>query len=161
MKSLLSKALIVSSLLSLNAMALEAVPRHCKVRTSEDQKIAIQKLAKESQVKSKSLRGELVAAQKALKVVLAASNATKEEALSASALVKEKRSSLQEIKSDLRLSVLFDVLSAEQRVKIAECEKRPVRHGRIERRGRHERIPHHRPHHRHHGRHGRGPRPVL
>lgn len=172
MKSLLKSLVLVSSLVSLNALAeADALgKRGCILKVSKDQRAAIIKLNKETSMAAKELRVDLIKAKKELRKSLLEQNVTKEEAKTLSAAVTEKRQAIAAIKKAAKLDLMFDILSVEQRVKMTKCERLKKR-SRIRMGGRHHRVerrpvrPHmrrHHPHHRRHGRrHGGGPRPLV
>ncbi len=153
MKSLRS-LILLSSIVSLGAMAeADSIEAQCHSRLRLDvaQKTALAKLTSEAQLKLKDVRTDLAKAKAALTKVMLAANATKEEAEAATAVLKEKLSAAGAIKSELKLDIAFDVLTAEQRLQRAQCEsrarrpqqigRRPIPHGGV------RQIPHHRPGH--------------
>lgn len=173
MKSLLKSLVLVSSLVSLNSLAEADMlgNRGCVLKLSKEQHTAVIKLHKEAALAAKELRVELVKARKELKKSLLEQNITKEEVKAMSLAVTEKQQSLTAIKKAAKLDIMFDVLSPEQRIKMAKCEQLKKR-SRIRMGGRHPRVErrqvrphvrrHHHPHQRRHGRrHGGGPRPLV
>lgn len=157
----LKSLLVLSALVSLNTYAHD---RGCqaRLRLSPEQRQELKSLNIEAKSKMKELRPELRKAKQALKKLLKSETATKEEALAVTQVVMEKQGQLKALKGQKELALLFDVLSAEQRVKLEKCEARRQRKGKLERERGHSRSPrigHHRgPRHPHHPRqHARRP----
>lgn len=182
MRSVFKSLILISSLMSINALAsadIDALEkRGCLLKLTKEQRVNLVKISKEAALQSKEIRVDLVKARKELRKSLLEQNITKEEIKLLSGAVTEKQHALEAIRKATRLDVMFDVLSPEQRIKMTKCErlKRPMRSRlnqrrphRMERRQirphvrRHlPRHHHHRPHHRPHRRgNGGGPRPTV
>ncbi len=159
MKNVITSILLLSSLTAVSAFAeAEAVPSRCDaiLRLSDSQKLEIREISKASAEKLRLLGLEIRKAKVAADAVLNKVEASKEEAVLASQALAAKISEVQSVQVAEKLSVLFDVLTAEQRIKKLKCEKAqtlprrgrvgqrplpPHRPGRIEPRP----APHHRP----------------
>lgn len=159
MKNVLASLILISSLSSVAALAeVEAVPSRCEaiLRLSDSQRLEIREITKASVEKLKALAVEIKKAKLASDSVLLKVEASKEEAAAASQSLAAKLVEVQAVKEAEKLSVLFDVLTPEQRIKKLKCERAPQpgrrgsighrplpphRPGRIE----HQPAPHHRP----------------
>lgn len=159
MKNILTSLVLFSSLTSIAAFAeVEVYPSRCDaiLRLSDSQKLQIKEISKDTATKLRTLGGQIVKAKQEVDKVLNKVEASKEEAALASNALAAKLNEVQVVKSAEKISVLFDVLTPEQRLKKLKCEKlqhqprrghvgqRPLpphRPGRIE----HYPAPHHRP----------------
>jgi hypothetical protein len=135
MKRSFVSLLLLSSFVSVSAFAAEEVefPKLDKctqsLKLSAEQKAEIKKIEADSKEALKLLSNELKKAKDDAKKVLLKADATKAEAVAAKLVLSDKFKEVQEIKEADKLSVLFDVLSAEQRVKKLKCEA-DSQHGR-------------------------------
>lgn len=159
MKNIISSLILLSSLTAVSALAeVEVAPSRCDaiLRLSDSQKLEIKEIKKVSAQKLRTLGLEIKKAKLAADTVLLKVEASKEEAVVASQSVASKISEIQNVQAAEKIAVLFDVLTAEQRIKKLKCEKAlvhprrgqvgqrplpPHRPGRIEPRP----APHHRP----------------
>jgi Spy/CpxP family protein refolding chaperone len=117
---------------------------HAELNLSDAQKSEIKKLYTDSKASMKAL---IIAAKKskfAFYKVLAQPESTKAQAIAAAKAMKTNIIAIKKIKNKNKMTVLFDILSPEQRVKEITCLAHKKKHG------------HHRGHHhgRHHGQHG-------
>lgn len=160
MKNIISSLILLSSLTAVSAFAdAEVAPSRCDVilRLSDSQKLEIKEIKKASAEKLRSLGLEIRKAKLAADSVLLKVEASKEEAVLASQALAAKITEVQSVQTAEKISVLFDVLTPEQRIKKLKCEKAPIpgpRRGHVgprplppHRPGRIEPLPapHHRP----------------
>lgn len=147
MKNFLTMLALVSTFTAVSAFAeVEVAPSRCDLilRLSDSQKLEIKEITKASAEKILSLAKEIKAAKAASDKVLAKVEASKEEAVAASNALAAKIAEVQSVKHAEKLAVLFDVLTAEQRIKKVKCDQASVRHvpvGRVQN-PRAPRLPH-------------------
>ena len=130
MKSFLTAFALISTFIAVSAFAeVEVAPSRCDImlRLSDSQKLEIKEISKLSAEKLIALAKEIRAAKLAADKVLAKIEASKEEASAAANALASKVAEVQAIKNAEKLSVLFDVLTPEQRLKKVKCEQIPHR----------------------------------
>lgn len=138
MKNFLTMLAIMTTLSSVAAFAeVEAVPSRCDLilRLSDSQKLEIKEINKAAAEKLVVLGKEIRLAKFASDKVLAKAEASKEEATAAANALTAKIAEVQAVKHAEKLAVLFDVLTAEQRIKKVKCDqapRRPVEQGRVQ-----------------------------
>ena len=160
MKNFLTMMTLVTTFTAVSAFAeVEVAPSRCDLilKLSDSQKLEIKEINKAAAEKLLVLGKEIRVAKLEADKVLAKVEASKEEATAAANALTLKVAEVQAVKHAEKLAVLFDVLTAEQRIKKVKCDQAPARRaqeGRVSpsRRnphgpGRIERYPapHHRP----------------
>lgn len=127
MKSILASLLLVTSVSALAEADARPAPSHNRcdlvLKLSDSQKLEIKEISKASAEKMKALSAELKKASAAAEAVLAKAEASKEEALALADAVSAKMVEAAAVKKAEKIAVLFDVLTAEQRIKKVKCEK--------------------------------------
>lgn len=127
MKSLLASLVLISSFAAMADADLIPAPQASRcdliLKLSDSQKLEMKEITLASAEKMKVLSAELRKAHAAAEAVLAKPEASKEEALASAEAVAAKMAEVGALKQAEKIAVLFDVLTAEQRIKKVKCEK--------------------------------------